>query len=85
MKAIATVTMAFLPLATFSAVFGSQFFNFDTTHRKIEVANDFWILWALIGPLSLAVSFLYYYLCYFRGANREPLTNALALKRIVSP
>ena len=95
MKAIATVTMAFLPLATIAvnkittlvspastcaitnktnqAVFGSQFFNFDNQSKKLLVANDFWIFWALIGPLSLAVSFLYYYLCYFRGPKREPL------------
>ncbi|KAG7001424.1 hypothetical protein G7Y79_00031g065390 [Physcia stellaris] len=85
MKAIACVTMAFLPLATFAAVFGSQFFNFDEKKHRITVSSDFWILWALIGPLSLSVSFLYYYLCYFRGSTRDSLTKALERKHVLSP
>ena len=67
------------------AVFGSQFFNFDEKEHRITVSNDFWILWALIGPLSLGVSFLYYYLCYFRGPTRDRLTKAVELKHVVSP
>lgn len=84
MKAIASVTMAFLPLATIAAVFGSQFFNFDSQNHRILVANDFWIFWALIGPLSLAVSSLYYYLCYFRAPKRDPLSKVLRLKHLLN-
>lgn len=105
MKAIASVTMAFLPLATIAvlnptlvspgstctitnktiqAVFGSQFFNFDNQSKTILVANDFWIFWALIGPLSLAVSLLYYYLCYCRGSKWDPLPLCKAKKAEIS-
>lgn len=44
------------------AIFGSQFFNFDSDGGRILVSHDFWILWALIGPLTLLVSWLYYYI-----------------------
>lgn len=85
MKAIAVVTVAFLPLATVAAVFGSQFFSFDAQTRKILVANDFWIFWALIGPSSLAFSFLLFYLRSFRSPRRNPVHKVLKLKHVVSP
>ncbi len=101
MRAIAIVTMAFLPLATIAvrehsflglqtqltkkqAIFGSQFFNFDPQSRKILVATDFWIFWALIGALSLAVSLLYYYLYYFRSPKEEARPKVSKLKQFMS-
>lgn len=63
------------------AVFGSQFFNFDTNSRKILVASDFWILWVLTGPLSLAIWLIYY---GFRGYNRVSVRKALKSKHLFS-
>ncbi|KAL9027446.1 MAG: hypothetical protein Q9196_004031 [Gyalolechia fulgens] len=59
MKAIATVTMLFLPLATIAAIFGSEFFKFDDHKHSVSVAHNFWIFWALTGPLTVVVSFFY--------------------------
>ncbi|KAL8830795.1 MAG: hypothetical protein Q9191_001225 [Dirinaria sp. TL-2023a] len=80
MRAIATVTVLFLPLATIAAIFGCQFFNFDSDQRKLVVATDFWIFWALIGPSSIAVSLLYYYLCYIRGSQKDLFASRKALR-----
>ena len=66
------------------AVFGSQFFNFDTESRKILVASDFWIFWALIGALTITVALMYYYLNVFRGTKRDYLNKLLKLKHLVS-
>ncbi|KAL9126193.1 MAG: hypothetical protein Q9217_004722 [Psora testacea] len=64
MRALATVTVAFLPVATVAAIFGSQFFNSDPTNRKIYLTNDFWIFWVLTTPLGILVCALYYWLSY---------------------
>ena len=66
------------------AIFGSQFFNFDTESKKILVATDFWIFWVLIGALSLTVSLMYYYLYVFRGTNHDSLPRILKLKHLLS-
>ncbi|KAL6715238.1 hypothetical protein ACLMJK_007502 [Lecanora helva] len=85
MKAIASVTMVFLPLATVATVFGSQFFNFDSEKKKILVANNFWIFWALIAPLCLIVLLSYYYLCYIRKTRQSLAPQILKLKHVMSP
>ena len=93
MKAIAIVTVAFLPLATIAVrdhpfpkgLENTNKGRADAQRRKILVANDFWIFWALLAPFSLAISFVYYYLCYFRGPKQEPLPKVIKQKRLVSP
>lgn len=86
MRAVATVTMVFLPAATIATIFGSEFFSFNDKKQNISVAQNFWIFWALTGPLSLGVWFLYYYLCYFRKSRSRPRTrmNAPELHHIKS-
>ena len=69
MKAIASVTVAFLPAATVAAIFGCQFFSFDGTTEKLQVSSDFWIFWVLTLPFCVFVFLLYYWLCYLRGMN----------------
>ena len=66
------------------AIFGSQFFNFDTQSRKISVATDFWIFWVLMAALSLTVSIMYYYLYGLRGSESGSVRKLLALKRLLS-
>lgn len=55
MKIIATMTMIFLPATTVAGIFGSSFFNFDTTARALVTANNFGIFWMITLPLSLTV------------------------------
>lgn len=71
MKAIATVTVAFLPLATIAAIYGSQFFDYETGGEVdgLVVSHNFWILWLTVAPCSLVVLLLYYYMCYFRSGG----------------
>ncbi|MCJ1455701.1 hypothetical protein MMC28_006057 [Mycoblastus sanguinarius] len=71
MRAIASVTVVFLPAATIAAVFGCQFFNFDSTSRTVSIATDFWIFWVLTLPLSLLIFVYYYWFCYLRRPEKH--------------
>ena len=45
------------------------------------VAKNFWIFWALTGPLSLAVFCTYFYLCYVRGSSPRLWETRVAMER----
>jgi Mg2+ and Co2+ transporter CorA len=56
MKTIAIMTLFFMPLGTIAAVFGTEFFNTrDDDPVHIRVSQDFWILWLVVGPLTIFV------------------------------
>lgn len=78
MRAVATVTVAFLPMATIAAVFGSEFFDYE---GGLAVSPDFWIFWLIVAPCSLVVAIIYYYMCYVRSKGvdvRLEKANALS-------
>ncbi|KAF2189291.1 hypothetical protein K469DRAFT_747989 [Zopfia rhizophila CBS 207.26] len=57
MKAIAVVTMTFLPATFVASIFSMSFFHFDPAESGKEsfiVSDGFWMYWALAAPLSIA-------------------------------
>ncbi|KEZ43830.1 hypothetical protein SAPIO_CDS3989 [Scedosporium apiospermum] len=58
MKALAVITMTFLPATFISSVFSTPFFRYEDASEEarghIAVSDQFWIYWALAGPLSVA-------------------------------
>ncbi|MCJ1270366.1 hypothetical protein MMC22_010262 [Lobaria immixta] len=59
MKAIAAVTMFFLPATTIATIFGCGFFSTDDDKKAIVVTSDFWIFWCATVPATAAVLLLY--------------------------
>lgn len=55
MKAIAVLTMLFLPGTFVSAIFGMPMFNWDAERESDVVSHRFWIYWAVTVPGTLAV------------------------------
>ena len=55
MKAIALLTMLFLPGTFVSAIFGMPMFNWDAERERDVVSHRFWIYWAVTVPGTLAV------------------------------
>ncbi|ERF72516.1 hypothetical protein EPUS_09294 [Endocarpon pusillum Z07020] len=59
MKAIAVVTMTFLPATFVSSIFSMSFFHFEPSQRGERdifiVSDKFWMYWVLAGPLSITV------------------------------
>lgn len=55
MKAIATVTLVFLPATFVSAIFGMTFFNFqpDSSNGDWAVSRQIWIYFAFAAPLTI--------------------------------
>ncbi|SPO02354.1 uncharacterized protein DNG_05027 [Cephalotrichum gorgonifer] len=57
MKALAVITMTFLPATFVSSVFSTPFFQVDQAPgdepASLTVSNHFWIYWALAIPLSI--------------------------------
>ncbi|KAF2171785.1 hypothetical protein M409DRAFT_18018 [Zasmidium cellare ATCC 36951] len=53
-KAIAILTLIFLPLTGIGSVFSTPFFDvdFDSESRMLRVARSFWIFWAITIPLT---------------------------------
>ncbi|KOS17950.1 hypothetical protein ESCO_002886 [Escovopsis weberi] len=54
MRAIAFVTMAFLPATFVSAIFGTGFFSYDAPTGEWGVSPKFWIFWAVAVPVTVA-------------------------------
>ncbi|KAJ4365366.1 hypothetical protein N0V95_000513 [Ascochyta clinopodiicola] len=58
MKAIAIVTMTFLPATFVSTIFGTNFFSFEPREggggTSFAVSGYFWIYWAVSIPLTVA-------------------------------
>lgn len=65
MKAIAVVTMTFLPATFVSTIFGTNFFSFepdgDAGRSSFAVSSQFWIYWALSVPLTVATLALWFW------------------------
>jgi len=56
MKTIAVMTLWFMPLGTVASIFGSQFMKLqDEWPHHITVSQDFWLMWVIAVPLTLAV------------------------------
>lgn len=54
MKFIAALTLVFLPATGVASIFDTPFFENDDPSR-MTVASNFWIFWAVVGPLTLVV------------------------------
>ncbi|KPM43780.1 hypothetical protein AK830_g2809 [Neonectria ditissima] len=74
MKAIAVITMTFLPATFISSVFSMSFFYFqpgqDGHDEVFVISHKFWIFWVLIIPLSLATISLW---VFWDGARKKIL------------
>ncbi|EME84380.1 uncharacterized protein MYCFIDRAFT_207257 [Pseudocercospora fijiensis CIRAD86] len=57
MKAIAVLTLIFLPLTGIASLFSTPFFSvdFDTSQKSLQVATCFWIFWVITVPLTLVM------------------------------
>jgi hypothetical protein len=56
MRLLAVVTLFFLPLATVAGVFGTQLIKIqDEKPFRIQISQDFWLLWAIAVPLTVLV------------------------------
>lgn len=55
MKAIAVLTLIFLPLTGIGSLFSTPFFtvDFNTSQKSLQVATCFWIFWIITVPLTL--------------------------------
>ncbi|CAO1604220.1 hypothetical protein XANCAGTX0491_007784 [Xanthoria calcicola] len=74
MKAIAVVTMIFLPSTFVATFFSMSFFHFDppitSGSGNLSVSHAFWMYWAVSIPLSL-LTFLVWRLWEERNRNRH--------------
>lgn len=65
MKAIAILTLIFLPLTGIGSVFSTPFFDvdFDSKRRMLRVATSFWIFWVITLPLTILLlgSWVFWY------------------------
>lgn len=59
MKAIAVLTMIFLPGTFVSTIFGMSMFNWGAERETDVVSNRFWIYWAITVPSTVAVLVLW--------------------------
>jgi Mg2+ and Co2+ transporter CorA len=56
MKTIAVMTLFFMPLSTIAGVFGTEFIKIeDGPGNHIKVSQDFWLLFLIAVPLTVAV------------------------------
>lgn len=55
-------------------LFGMNFFVFDSTHRRIVIANDFWVFLATWLPLTLVTVAIYLFIVWYdaRSKQKEP-------------
>lgn len=74
MKAIAVITMTFLPATFISSVFSTPFFHFEQAQgeggESLAVSSQFWIYWAFAAPLSLFTLLLWTF-CDREWGRRE--------------
>lgn len=58
MKALAVVTMTFLPATFVSSIFSMPFFQLEPSkngsHESFIMSSKFWVYWVLAAPLSIA-------------------------------
>lgn len=65
MKLIALLTLLFLPATGIASILSTPFFNVDWETPKhgakaLQTANDFWIFWAIVLPLTSLGLLLYW-------------------------
>ncbi|PVI04460.1 hypothetical protein DM02DRAFT_177767 [Periconia macrospinosa] len=72
MRAIALVTMAFLPPTFISAVFSTSFFNYEPAGESStatwSVSSEFWIYWVFAIPLTCLT--MAFWMFWERGRNK---------------
>ncbi|KAK4172596.1 hypothetical protein QBC36DRAFT_247220 [Triangularia setosa] len=64
MKAIAVITMTFLPTTFVSAVFSTTFFRYDKDEMGREeytISENFWVFWAFSVPLTAGTVMLWFF------------------------
>ncbi|KAH7411825.1 hypothetical protein DE146DRAFT_771464, partial [Phaeosphaeria sp. MPI-PUGE-AT-0046c] len=70
MKTIAVMTLIFLPMSTVAGVFGTEFIKVgDGPGNHITVSHDFWLLWLIVTPLTIAVVVVWR--LWYRNAKRR--------------
>jgi hypothetical protein len=61
MKGIALLTMTFLPSTALATIFSiSAFFSQTPDNTHLIVSSEFWIFWALAGPITIPVLISYF-------------------------
>ncbi|KAL1968398.1 hypothetical protein VTN77DRAFT_1927 [Rasamsonia byssochlamydoides] len=83
MKTIAIVSLVYLPGTFVSGLFGMNFFNFNPNNASSgvqvwTVSENFWLYWAITGPLTIATMLLwamwhYHEKFHFRWILRQVL------------
>ncbi|KAH0545389.1 hypothetical protein FGG08_000530 [Glutinoglossum americanum] len=74
MNTIAVLTMVFLPASTIATIFGSQFFNLDSSHDPptFIVSTQFWIFWVVTLPVTVTALSTWWMLHQRRVGRNSP-------------
>jgi Na+-driven multidrug efflux pump len=76
MRVIAVMTLIFLPLGTVAAVFGAQLINLEEEAPfRVHVSQDFWLLFAIAGPLTVVVWLVWYLWYHYKKAELHDETD----------
>ena len=59
MKAIAVLTMLFLPVTAVATILGSSYFALDTDNKTVVTADNFKVFWAICIPLTVGIFVVY--------------------------
>ncbi|RYP66566.1 hypothetical protein DL771_007719 [Monosporascus sp. 5C6A] len=79
MKAVAVLTMAFLPATFIASFFAMPFFDFSADSDASVVSPRFWYYWAVAGPLTVSVLISYAaYVAWARHKLRDDDESAAA-------
>ena len=81
MRAIAVMTMAFLPGTAISSLFSMSMFSWQPSPGQRVVSRHFWIYWVVIIPLTLFVLILWrIWIKWHRKRQGEPTAPSFADK-----
>ncbi|KAF2097250.1 hypothetical protein NA57DRAFT_77504 [Rhizodiscina lignyota] len=69
-KIITFVSAFYIPGSFAGTLFGMNFFGFDAIHRRIVIANDFWIFIATWIPLTLITIGLYLFVVWMNPRTK---------------
>ncbi|KAJ9271874.1 hypothetical protein DTO212C5_1955 [Paecilomyces variotii] len=73
MKTIALASFIYLPGTFVSGLFGSNFFNLDSSNGQTiwTVSNNFWLYWAITIPLTFGTVMIWIIWHYVPGVNNS--------------
>ena len=65
MKALALLTMVFLPGTLCATLFATPFLDFSAPSTRFVVNDRFWVYWVILLPLTAGVLFIFFIFLLF--------------------